>query len=408
MSPQYSRRDAIQRGLLVAGGACVGLAALRNPPYALAQPAPTVQLAKADLDFAFRLFTLLAGPATQNTFISPLSVSIALSMVASGARGSTARAITSALGLSGMSMADLGRASTALIRDLGNRDPKVNLAIADSLWARQGLAVQPQFVQTLKSAYGAEVASLNFADPHASATINGWVNRKTHGLIPSIVTTIPADAVLYLINALYFKADWAQQFPTRSTTLQPFTRLNGTPLQVPMMSTRGEFPYYRGANYELIGLPYGNGKMSMYIMLPAAGPGFAGFQKGLTPQTWNAALARLTTRQGNIALPRFTVSYGASLVPALSALGMGVAFGAGANFSGMLAGASAAISQVLHKAVMKVYEAGTTAAAVTGAIMATAAMPNLFSMNVDRPFFCAIRDDTTGTLLFMGSIVDPR
>jgi serpin B len=175
-----------------------------------------------------------------------------------------------------------------------------------------------------------------------------------------------------------------------------------------MMANHGMFPYYQDTTLQAIALPYAGGKFSMVVLLPAAGADFAAFQQGLSPQTWNAVIGKLARQQGSIALPRFTVSYSASLNQALSALGMGIAFGPRADLGDIFADVQAGISAVLHKAVMKVYEAGTTAAAVTAVIGATLAMPTQFTMQVDRPFFCAIRDNVTGTLLFMGAIVDPR
>ncbi|HWE62032.1 MAG TPA: serpin family protein [Chloroflexota bacterium] len=413
MSTYYSRRLVLQRGLLAAGSLGAGSAMLYRAPYTFARAidgqAKGAQLQAANLDFAFRLFGQLARSANQNTFLSPLSVSLALAMTANGARGATQQAMLSTLSRGHLGTADLNQASAALIAGLRARDPHVQLAIADSLWTRQGLPVRPQFAQALKSAYGAQVTSLNFADPGAPAVINRWVDRQTHGLIPMIVNTIPPEALLYLINTLYFKADWQQQFHTSSTRQQPFSLSGGQKVQVPMMSTGGSFFYYGDASYQAIALPYGNGKFSMYILLPAAGADFATFQKGLTAQSWNTTLSKLTMEQGIIALPRFTVSYGANLNAALSALGMGVAFGPHADLSGIFVNRPALISAVLHKAVMKVYEAGTTAAAVTSVMVgAQIATQYRFTMTVNRPFFCAIADTTTGTLLFMGAIVEPR
>ena len=267
--------------------------------------------------------------------------------------------------------------------------------------------MRPAFAQAIGGPYAAQVASLDFADPASVKVVNGWVNAKTHGLIAKIVDSLPADAVLLLINALYFKSTWARPFPSSNTMPQPFTLLDGSKKSVPMMSVSGDFAYAQGDGYQAIRLPYGDGKMSMVIVLPAQGTGFAAFQKGLTVARWQGYLASLRSQHGNIALPRFGISYSAGLIPALTSLGMGAALRPGADFGGIFSDRQAAVSQVLHKAVIRVYEAGTEAAAVTGVIMTTAVPANPFSMRVDRPFFCAILDETTGIPLFMGSILNP-
>lgn len=412
MSARYTRRTAIQRGLLAASSLGAGWLALSAAPRACAQGERQdreARLADANLAFGFRLFGQLAAAGTPNTFLSPLSVSIALAMAANGARGATRQAMLDALALGHMDLPSLNRASAALIAGLGARDPQVHLAIADSIWTRQGLPVRQSFVQALKASYSAQAASLDFTDPHAPAVINAWVRQKTHGLIPTIITTIPPEAVMYLINALYFKASWTQPFPTYATRQQPFTLLGGKPAQVPLMANHGMYPYDEDATRQAIALPYAGGKFSMIVLLPAAGTDFAAFQKGLTTQTWSATVARLQQRSGAIALPRFTVTYSATLNAALSALGMGIAFSRQADFGAMFVNVRAMISAVLHKTVMKVDEAGTTAAAVTSVGVTSAiAMPTQFTMTVNRPFFCAIRDNTAGVLLFMGAITDPR
>lgn len=411
MTPRYSRRVALQRGLLAAGSLGVGMDLLARAPSALARANESqggeAALAAANLAFAFRLFGQLAMPK-QNTFISPLSVSLALAMTANGALGATRQAILDTLALGHMNLAALNQASAALIGGLDARDPQVQLAIADSLWTRQGLAVQQSFARTLQRSYGAEVTALDFGAPSAPRAINSWVSHKTHGLIAQIVSSIPPNALLYLINALYFKARWSLPFPSPNTRQQPFTLLGGRQTPVPLMSVHGMFSYYEDASLQAIALPYAAGKFSMVVLLPAAGTDFTAFQRGLNPDSWAAVLGKLSGNQGTIGLPRFTVNYGVALNRALSALGMGVAFGPRANLGGIFTDAQAGISAVMHKAVMKVYEAGTTAAAVTAVVGAALATREQFSMTVDRPFFCAIRDNTSGTLLFMGAIVDPR
>jgi serine protease inhibitor len=414
ISRRYTRRTVLQRSLLAAG-----TLGLRWPVLALTRPAPaqasparggSVTLEAANQGFAFRLFAQLTHSRSHNTFISPLSISLAMAMVANGADGTTRQAILSSLGLGERSMGDVDRANAALITALSARDPKVQLAVANSVWIRKGLAVLSSFTQALKTFYQAPVTSLDFTDPATIGTINGWVSRQTHGLIPTILQSISPQDVLYLINTLYFHADWTSQFPRNATSQQPFTLLSDRHVAVPMMANEGMFSYFEDAQQQVIQLPYADGAFSMYILLPKVGVPYATYLERLTAQSWNATVSGLTSQHGSIALPRFTIQYEHQLEGTLSALGMKPAFDAEADFRNLFGRRTAAISAVVHKTVLKVYEAGTTAAAVTAVTIPGAApTPNKpFSMTVDRPFFCALADDSTGTLLFMGAIVDPR
>jgi serpin B len=347
----------------------------------------------------------------QNVFISPLSVALALSMAYNGARGDTQRAMAGALGLGSMAAGDLNAGSAALLAHLRGLDRGIELSLADSLWLRQGMRALPAFRQALLRYYGARTTTLDFGDPRAPAAINAWVSRQTHGLIQSIIERIPTDMVLYLIDALYFKGAWSAPFQAGLTRPGPFTPAGGGRRTLPMMSSTGSYRYNKTQTYEAISLPYGAGKVAMYIVLPAASSGLRGLQNWLDAGTWQGLPATLQEAMGTIVLPRFTVDYGTGLKTALVALGMGLAFDPlRADLSAMveLDGQRAYIGDARHKTVLKVDERGTLAAAVTSIGVAATAMPmSTFKMTVNRPFFCAIRDETTGLLLFMGGIADP-
>jgi serine protease inhibitor len=407
---QCTRRMLLQRVPPIAAGLGLGLT-LAHGAHAgseRAQPKDN-PFATAQVAFAFRLLSqLTAAKAGQNIIFSPLSVALALAMTAAGARGATQKAILRTLGLGTTTPAVLNRSSAALLAAIQSRDPKLKLQIADSFWTRLGLKVRPQFAQTLRAVYNADIASVDFRTPNAAAVINSWVSRKTHGLIPQIVSgSIPADVLLYLINAVYFHGDWSAPF-RGGTAPQQFTLLSGAKVQTPLMTNRGMFQHAVGPSLEAIRLPYGNGTIAMYVLLPAASGAFPTFLRSLNSAVLEDAIAALAPQQGTIQLPRFTTSYGTDLRPALTALGMGQAFGPSADLSGMLIDAHTAIDAVLHRALIAVNEEGTTAAAVTGVIGITAVMPSEFTMTVNRPFFLVLRDERTGVPLFMGSIVDPR
>ena len=410
-----SRRELARAGL-VAGAtlAAIPLAARAAGEHspAKAGPTPDAALTAANLDFAFRLQSAVMGNrASSNLLLSPLSVSIALAMVLNGARGSTRQAIASALGLGAMSTADLNQANARLLAALPARDPKVQLEIADSLWQRQDLALLPGFVAAVGKAYGAVPTRLNFSDPGAPAVINAWVSKHTHGLIAKIIDQIPPEMVLFLVNALYFKGPWAAPFYPSATAPGPFTLQGGSVVKMPMMTQAGRFAYTRQSAYEAISLPYGSGRFSMYLVLPAKSSSLRAWLSGLTARSWAGMVAGLSPQRGTISMPKFNLRYTTTLNSALSTLGMGIAFDAKrADFSAMSRGPQLSISEVRHAAVMQVDEQGTRAAAVTSVgIRATAIeVENSFTMTINRPFFCAIRDETTGTLLFAASVVDPR
>lgn len=369
------------------------------------------KLVAANTKFGFKLFgELLKQNSNQNIFVSPTSVAIALSMTYNGANGSTQQAIAQTLQLQGMSLDEVNQAQLALSQILTNPDPKVQLNIANSLWARQGINFKPDFLQRNKDFYQAQITNLNFSSPNATSTINNWVSQNTKGKIPTIIDRISPDAVLYLINAIYFKGSWTEEFPKNATQERPFTLLNGTRKQHPLMSQFGRFRYYENDSVQAISLPYGSGRMSMYVFLPKPNTTLQSFYSTLTPENWEQWIKQFRTREGSISLPRFKLEYDITLNQTLQALGMGIAFQDRANFTGMTS-TPVSIDEVKHKTFVEVNEEGTEAAAVTSVgVRATSAMPvdEPFNMVVDRPFFVAIRDNQTGTLLFMGSIVEPK
>ena len=370
------------------------------------------RLVSANTSFGFKLFAEVAKQdAGKNVFISPASVGLALAMTYNGAVGATKQGMERTLEIQGMNHLELNRAYSQLKAALESADPKVQLNIANSLWGRKGITFNPDFIQRNKQFYGAEVTALDFGDPGAPATINAWVADKTKGKINHIVDQIDAQSILFLITAIYFKGKWSIEFDKAKTKEDTFTTGAGQQKRVPMMHQSGKYNYYEGKNFQAVSLPYGDGRASMYIFLPAQGSRLDEFQKELTTANWETWMKQFVQTDGSIAVPRFKVEYEVGLNDALTALGMGIAFNAErADFSGIVQGSERAfISRVKHKTFAEVNEEGTEAAAVTSVeIRVTSARPQkTFQMIVDRPFFCAIRDNKTGTVLFVGSITDP-
>ena len=359
-------------------------------------------VASANTRFGFKLLHDLHGREPGNIFISPLSISIALTMTFNGAVGETERAMAEVLEIDALDLSTINNSNRALRDSLENPDPKVQISIANSIWSRQGVDFNPEFLERNRVFFGAEVASLDFSSPQATATINEWVDTNTNGKIEKIVERIDPQTLLFLINAIYFKGNWQDEFDKSMTRPGTFHLANGSEKRVQMMRREGEYPYFRGDNFEATSLPYGDGRMSMYIFLPNRNSNLNKFLRDLNAETWEGWLSQLQDRRQTMMLPRFKLEYEVRLNDTLEALGMGIAFGGGADFSGM--GPSLFISEVRHKTFVEVNEEGTEAAAVTS-VTGVKSVPAIF--RVDRPFFFAIYDAETETILFMGTVTEP-
>ncbi|MBF2077302.1 MAG: serpin family protein [Synechococcales cyanobacterium T60_A2020_003] len=374
-------------------------------------------VATAQNQFGFKLFSeVMQEDSGQNVVISPSSVAIALSMLYNGADGTTQAAIAQALELQSFSIEDVNQANAALITSLESADPQVKLNIANALWGNEGTSFEAAFLQQNAEFYQAEIATLNFADPLALQTINTWVSEQTQGKISEILSSLQLDDLLVLVNAIYFKGSWTRAFNPDLTSDRPFFLLDGREISHPQMTQSGEFSYLETDQFQAVKLPYGNGRMNMYVFLPRQTDSIEGavddFYSSLTEENWQAWNQRFQRRDGTLSLPRFTAEYDTSLNEALSALGMAIAFNPGeANFD-HLSPQPASIDSVQHKTFIDVNEEGTEAAAATSVTIAPTSMaiPVIppFEMMVNRPFFFAIYDDQTGTILFMGAMMTPQ
>jgi len=370
------------------------------------------KLVNANNKFGFKLFSevLKNESSEKNVFVSPSSVAIALAMTYNGASGSTQKAMAKTLELQGMNLSEINSSYAALKKLLENPDANVQLTIANSLWGNQNTSFKSDFLKRNQDIYNAEITSLNFQDVEAPNIINKWVKDNTQGKINKIVDQIQPDQVLFLINAIYLKGKWSNEFDKSQTATLPFYLASGKQKEHPMMSQDGDYRYQENEQFQAVSLPYGKeGKVSLYIFLPKQNSNLKAFYQNLNAENWETWMTQFRKREGLIRLPRFKTDYEVTLNDALKALGMGEAFSNKANFSGI--GKNLAISQVKHKTFVEVNEEGTEAAAATSAtIMLTSTAPQKepFKMIVDRPFFCAIRDNQTGSVLFMGSIMEPQ
>jgi serine protease inhibitor len=373
------------------------------------------ELVAASNSFGLNLFrTLNAGEHGNNVFVSPISVSLALGMTMNGAAGETFTAMRGTLGFAGMNETAINESYRGVIQLLYSLDPVVTMQIANSIWYMEGFPVKESFLETNNRYFDAAVNAINFSHPDASKTINAWVNDKTRGKIKEIVPdAIPDDIVMYLINAIYFKGDWKFQFDKKNTRAAPFRLPNGSSKSVPMMSGNAPIRYAFTEEYTVAEIPYGGSYYNMTIVLPAGFDTIESFVESLSETTWNTIIGSLPKSDSeiDIRMPKFKLGYAKELNDVLKALGMEVAFERSrADFSGMYnkeqtSGENLFISTVDHKAVIEVNEEGSTAAAATSVGMGrTSVKPEII---VDRPFVFAIRENHTGTIVFIGKCVEP-
>ncbi|MFC1466175.1 MAG: serpin family protein [Candidatus Brachytrichaceae bacterium NZ_4S206] len=371
------------------------------------------EFTRAATTFALDLFQRVARQdADKNVFISPANIAVALAMTANGARGETLQAMLAAIGDQGATLDTMNTDYAALQALLKRDDPSLVLTIANSLWARAGVPFNADFLQRARRFYDAEIGELDFMQPSAPDVINGWVSDKTNGKINGIVSDIPQDTVLILISAIYFNGAWQTPFNTELTQDLPFNLLDGSQKQTPTMFRSGVFEYLKGDGFQAVRLPYAGDTLRMIVFLPDEGRTLAEFETTLTGENWETWSAQFAPKQGQLLLPRFKAQYDITLNDVLQEMGMGVAFDPQrADFSGMRPIPPAVvISSVRHLAYVDVNEAGTEAAAATSVQMGvTSAQPieDTFTMHVDRPFFFVIEDSNTGSLIFIGAIVEP-
>jgi len=387
------------------------------PPRITALPrALTTQeqgLIQADNRFAIKLLKQATADTRDtllNLFVSPLSVATALAMTYNGAAGTTEEAMRSTLELDGMSVAEVNESYRSLIKLLRELDPHVRFQIANSIWYKQGYSVEQAFLDANHDYYDAQVTALDFASPTAPATINDWVNQQTRGVIDQIVDQIPDGMRLYLIDAIYFKGDWTVQFDPQLTRPMPFRLQDGSFVNVPTMA-RGltELRTAFRPNATVVDLPYGGAAFSMTIVLPHDTSSADHLVDALTPDQWDSWTASLQPQESEMFLPKFKLTTNLSLIPSLATLGMGIAFGCEpltADFTRIHSPSELCITEVKHKTYVDVNEEGTVAAAVTSVgVGLTSAGPPAIVIN--RPFIFALRENLSGTILFMGVIRHP-
>ena len=365
----------------------------------------------SDNSFGVKLFQeIVKTQKDSNVFISPLSISMALGMTLNGANGTTREAMINTLELAGLSDQQINESYQSLMELLVGLDPKVRFQIANSIWYRNDHVFEELFFNQCKKYFDAEVAGLDFSDPKSKDIINGWVDDNTNGKIKEIVERINANNVMFLINAIYFKGTWTYQFDESGTFDDQFYLPDNSTVPCKMMAQKEEYPYFATDQFQAVDLSYGDGLYSMVIILPNSNVDIDDVIMALDQSTWNEWLSKFEKQKGDVFLPRFKLEYKIKLNDILIALGMGTAFSpVEADFSKMYKPGGLYIDEVNHKTYVEVNEEGTEAAAVTSVVISERSTggDEGFVMHMNRPFIFAIREHHSGTILFVGKIVNP-
>ncbi|MBM4030958.1 MAG: serpin family protein [Planctomycetes bacterium] len=383
---------------------------------ALAADAPSrdqAALAASNNAFALDLYARIRGKEG-NLFFSPYSISSALAMTYAGARGETATQMAKALHFD-LEAAKLHEAFGRLTTELNaaGKKSEFELAVANALWVQQGFELLKEYLDLTKSAYGASPHFVDFekATEAARQTINKWVEEQTRDKIKELIPKgmLGAMARLVLTNAIYFKGRWASEFAKDFTNDAPFTLAGGEKVNVPTMHQMSQFPLFAGDGFQALVLPYRGNILSMAILLPAKHDGLPALEKALSAEALAKWLAGAQPQLVAVALPKFKATTTILLAGTLQGMGMAAAFGLPpADFSGMTGKKDLFISQVIHKAFVDVNETGTEAAAATAVIMEGGEPPRPAAFVADRPFLFLIRDNRSGSILFMGRLVNPK
>jgi serpin B len=379
--------------------------------------ADAAELVRQNTDLAFSLYRRISADEG-NVFLSPYSISIALAMTYAGAEGKTAEQMAQALRFT-LPPERLHPAFNRLALDPAagsaaeaGSDPAFQLNVANSIWGQTGYPFRQEYLDALALHYGAGLRLADFAGDAGGARreINDWVSQATNRKIQDIIPEGALNALtrLVLADAVYFKAAWQYPFDADGTRPAAFHLPDRVTTDVSMMRREAGLSYLRADGYAAVELPYAGGRCSMLILLPDEGR-FGEVESRLDSGLLDSILAAMEHKTVALAVPKFSFEWSSGLTDGLKDLGMTDAFDpAAADFSGIDGKRDLFVSDVLHKSFVAVDEAGTEAAAATVVIMPSAALPDTpVEFTADRPFFFLIRDNPTGTILFLGRVTNP-
>ena len=370
---------------------------------------------KGNNEFALDLYGRLRT-REGNLFFSPESISTALAMTYAGARGQTAEEMAKTLHFS-LEQDQLPATYAALVKNLNGAGEKgaYQLRVANALWGQKGHAFLPDFLKVVQDSYGAGLNQVDFvASPEkARQTINAWVEKETNDKIQNLLAqgVLTRETNLVLTNAIYFKGTWVTQFNKTATRDEPFLLADGGKVSVPMMNQKSPYKYFQGDAFQVLEMPYQGNDLSMAVFLPREVTGLADLEKQLTAARLADWQSRLRQQKVIVTLPRFKLTEAFQMENLLAEMGMPLAFNRGeADFSAMDGQRDMYLSAVVHKAFVDVNEEGTEAAAATGVVrrrgLAIIA-EEIPVFRADHPFLFLIRDNRSGSIVFLGRVVNP-
>lgn len=349
------------------------------------------------------LYEKLSAKDDGNLFVSPYSISTALAMTYGGAGGETAAQMEGTLRFGGQGATH--PAFSNLRKNLNSVQEKghIQLSVANSLWPQKEYIFLPDYLALAKEFYGSEIKPLDFKTDAEGARqeINIWVEDQTNDRIKDLIPEgmLGSRTRLVLANAIYFKGDWATPFKPERTRPAPFQLADGTTIDVPTMSQTADFKLARTEEFQALELPYEGGDLSMLILLPNPSGKLSDIDLEMVDEL------KFHKTRVMVQLPKFKLESTFRLGETLAAMGMPLAFSRQADFSAMDGTHNLYIGAVIHKAFVEVNEEGTEAAAATAVVMMLKSMPMQFTAN--RPFIFLIRENSTGTILFIGRVMDP-
>ena len=382
------------------------LEARRNPYKALSLSTKSAEfVGKGNSTFTFEFIDRVNSAADGSYFVSPLSLQFLLGMTLNGARGETAAQICNVLGYGAGEAGAVNDYSLEMLKQLPGLDKRTKLTIANAIFVDKSYPLLGTYESTLRKYYAAEVDNLDFSDNAATLKrINDWCSKNTNGLFKNILDKIDPEVMAYLLNAMYFKSQWAEKFDKKNTCAEDFTCSGGARTQVQMMKQDKKFDYTENEKFQAVRLPYGNGAFSMLVLLPKTGFDVSDITAYLKNAEWDTFRKQMSRYEVDLWLPKFETTYHIDLNKMLAAMGMPLAFNPfGADFSAM-AIPSPYLSAVTQDAIVKVDEEGTEAAVVSKAHFgkATAAPFDYAVFHADHPFLYLITETSTGAVLFAG------
>ncbi len=368
-------------------------------------------VANITTSFAFDFFNQVQDEytASENIFLSPLSLHMALGMVVNGAKGETQKEIIKALHAENIDLKKLNDTYKKLLRDLPAVDPKVQMALANAIFHKNSFPFEAAYLRQMNTDFKAEVKGLSF-QPSDVDVINQWASDHTNGKISKVLQTIDPELVMILMNALYFKGDWTTQFDKKNTKDERFTGENNTSKMVEMMKQEAVFNYRETENYQAVNLPYGNQHFRATIILPKDGKTVADVLSNFKTTEWNMLQNTLRGKKVIVSLPKFKLELEKELNKTLQKMGMVKSFTEQADFTTMSKEKPLFVGFVKQNTFVEVNEEGTEAAAVTSVGIGTTSYPGppkIIHVNCNKPFAFIISEKTSNTILFMGRIMNP-